>query len=215
METIRFVPMFDISLTENDLIEYYKENNITDYPKKVNGQPCMTRKFNKTHTQILYTKRVLILQEKYAKYISESIKEKRSEALKLKMDEYKGVTCVICSEDLTSASILECGHIMCVKCTISHFRVNNVCPFCRASVCEKPVVRLVMQNQTTIALVDENLASLEPDRFNLTMVEYIRNRLAYYKTGGGIELDGLTHSIVREIHSSMVDLSASINTWYA
>jgi hypothetical protein len=213
MAAIEVAPICDISITEKDLFNYYTENNIKNYPKKINGMPKMKSKFNKTQAQILYNKKALLIDEQYEQAIKDTTKEKHSEVLKKKMEECK--MCVICGDDMKSISMLECGHTMCVKCTISHFRVNNVCPFCRAPVCDKPSVRLVMQNQTTMALIEQNLASLEADRFNLTMTEYIRNRLAYYKTGGGIELDGLTHSIVREIHSSMVDLSASINTWYA
>jgi len=215
METIKFVPMFDISLTEDDLLEYYKANNITDFPKKMNGSPCMSRKFNKKHSQILYTQKAIELQEKYAEYIKTSVSEKREEALKLKMESYKGESCSICSDALTSASILECGHIMCMTCAISHFRLKHDCPFCRAVVCEKPVERHVMPNQTTLALIDNTLSLVEQSRYNLTMPEFIRNRLVYYKQAPNINLELFTGSIMREIQFSMGDLSHAINTWYA
>ena len=215
METIKFIPTFEISLTENDLLEYYKANNITDFPKKVNGGPCMSRKFNKEHTQILYTQKALELQTKYAEYIKTNVSEKREEALKLKMESYKGESCSICSDALTSASILECGHIMCMTCAISHFRLKNDCPFCRAVVCEKPVERHVMPNQTTLALIENTLSIVDESRYNLTMMEYIRNRLSYFKQGPNVNLDLITQSIIREIHLSMGDLSHAINTWYA
>lgn len=214
METIKFIPTFEISLTEDDLINYYKENNITDYPKKVNGGPCMSRKFNKEHVQILYTKKAVELQEKYAEYIKTTVSEKREEALKLKMESYKGETCSICSDAFTSASILECGHMMCMTCAISHFRLKNDCPFCRAVVCEKPVERHVMPNQTTLALIEHTLSLVEPSRYNLTMPEYIRNRLVNYRQDRGINLDLYTASIIREINLSMGDLSHAINIWY-
>jgi hypothetical protein len=213
MATIDVSPICDISITEKDLFKYYTENNIKNYPKKLNGMPKMKSKFNKTHALILYNKKALIIDDQYEQAIKDATKEKHSEVLKKKMEECK--ICVICSDDIKSVSMLECGHTMCVKCTISHFRVNNVCPFCRASVCDAPSVRLVMQNQTTIALIEQNLASLEADRFGLTMTEYIRNRLVHYKSGAKINLDGYTANIVKEIHASMVDLSTSINTWYA
>ena len=215
METIKFVPTFELSLTEDDLLAYYKANNITDFPKKINGGPCMSRKFNKEHTQKLYTQKALELQAKYADYIKTTIAEKREEALKLKMESYKGETCSICSDPLTSASILECGHIMCMTCAISHFRLKHDCPFCRAVVCEKPVERHVMPNQTTIALIDNALTTVEQSRHNLTMPEFIRDRLAHYKQGPNINLELFTESIVREIQLSMVDLSHAISIWYA
>jgi hypothetical protein len=215
METIKFVPTFEISLTEDDLVSYYKANNITDYPKRVNGGPCMSRKFNKQHTQILYTQKALELQEKYAEYIKTNVAEKREQALKLKIDSYKGESCSICSDPLTSASILECGHIMCMTCAISHFRLKHDCPFCRAVVCDKPVERHVMPNQTTLALIDNTLSLVEQSRYNLTMPEYIRNRLVYFKQSHNINLDLYTESIIRELQLIMGDLSHAINTWYA
>ena len=215
METIKFVPTFEISLTEDDLIAYYKTNNITDYPKKMNGSPCMSRKFNKEHTQILYTQKALELQAKYADYIKTTIAEKREEALKLKMDSYKGESCSICSDPLTSASILGCGHIMCMTCAISHFRLKNDCPFCRAVVCEKPVERHVMPNQTTLALIEHTISLVQESRYNLTMPEYIKNRLVYYKQGPNINVELYAESIIREITLSMGDLSHAINMWYA
>ena len=215
METIKFVPTFEISLTEDDLVSYYKANNITDYPKRVNGGPCMSRKFNKQHTQILYTQKALELQEKYAEYIKTNVAEKREQALKLKIDSYKGESCSICSDPLTSASILECGHIMCMTCAISHFRLKHDCPFCRAVVCDKPVERHVIPNQTTLALIDNTLSLVEQSRYNLTMPEYIRNRLVYFKQSHNINLDLYTESIIRELQLIMGDLSHAINTWYA
>ena len=215
METIKFVPTFDISLTEDDLLEYYKENNITDYPKKINGRPCMARKFNKEHTQILYTKKALEFQEKYAEHIETTANQKRADALKLKLDSYKGDTCSICSDALTTVAILECGHMMCMTCAISHFRLKHDCPFCRAVVCEKPAEKLVMQNQTALALIDNTLSLIQPSRYNLTMHEFIRNRLVYYKQGPNLNLDMYADSIIREITLSMGDLGYAINNWYS
>ena len=215
METINFIPTFDFSLTEDDLINYYKENNITDYPKKVNGGPCMSRKFNKEHVQILYSKKNEELQKKYAEYIKKTISEKKEQALKLKMESYKGETCSICSDAFTSASILECGHMMCMTCAISHFRLKHDCPFCRAVVCEKPVERHVMPNQTTIALIENSLSLVEESRYNLTMPEYIRNRLVYFKQSPNINIDLYTEGIIRELQFMMGDLSHAINMWYA
>jgi hypothetical protein len=214
METIKFVPTFEISLTEDDLIAYYKANNITDYPKKINGSPCMSRKFNKEHTQILYTQKALEMQTKYSEYIKTTVAEKKEEALKLKMESYKGDTCSICSDPFTSAAILECGHMMCMTCAISHFRLKNDCPFCRAVVCEKPVERHVMPNQTALALVENTLSLVEQSRYNLTMPEYIRNRLVNYRQDRNVNLELYTETIIREITLSMGDLSHAINTWY-
>ena len=213
MDTIKFVPTFDISITENDLFEYYKEINITNYPKKANGYPLMKRNFNKKHIQMLHNKKAIFIEEQYEEYIKDTLKQKHKDVLQMKMEECK--TCVICSDDMKSISMLECGHIMCIKCTISHFKVNNVCPFCRANVCEKPTTRLIMENETLSALVHENLISTEENRFNLTMNEYIRNRLVSYKIGTGINLKEYTRDLVKEIHHSMIDLGASINIWYA
>jgi hypothetical protein len=214
METIdiKFVPSFEVSVTEKDLFEYYKENNITNYPKKANGMPIMKRKFNATHIQSLHNKKAMMIEEQYEEYIKNGLKKKHTEILKMKMDECK--TCVICSDEMKSISMLECGHTMCVKCTISHFRVNHTCPFCRAIVSEKPRERHIMQNHTLDALVDNNLESIEEARYNLTMLHYIRNRLTTYKAGVGLNVNEFARNIVREIRLSMIDLGGSINAWY-
>jgi hypothetical protein len=216
METIKinFVPSFDISVTENELFEYYKEKNITTYPKKKNGMPIMKRNFNKKHIQLVHNKKSMLVEEQYEEYIKNGLEKKGKEIMQMKMDECK--TCVICTNDMKSVSLLECGHTMCINCTISHFRVNNVCPFCRANVCERPTNRVMMENATLDALVTENLQSTHESRFSLSMNDYIRNRLIYYKTdGSGLNLRDITRSIVHEIKLSMFDLGASINVWYA
>ena len=175
----------------------------------------MARKFNKEHTQILFMKKSLEFQQKYAEHIETTANQKRADALKLKMDSYKGETCSICSDALTTAAILGCGHMMCMTCAISHFRLKHDCPFCRAVVCEKPAEKLVMQNQTALALIDNTLSLIQPSRYNLTMPEFIRNRLVYYKQGPNLNLDMYADSIIREINLSMGDLSYAINNWYS
>ena len=72
-----------------------------------------------------------------------------------------------------------------------------------------------MQNQTALALIENTLSLIQPSRYNLTMPEFIRNRLVYYKQGPNLNLDIYTDSIIREITLSMGDLGYAINNWYS
>ncbi len=44
--------------------------------------------------------------------------------------------CKLCFHEIVSTT-LKCGHTMCSKCCIKHFRKSENCPFCRTMICEK------------------------------------------------------------------------------
>ena len=44
--------------------------------------------------------------------------------------------CKLCFHEIVSTT-LKCGHTMCSKCCIKHFRKSENCPFCRAMICKK------------------------------------------------------------------------------
>jgi len=44
--------------------------------------------------------------------------------------------CKLCFHEIVSTT-LKCGHTMCSKCCIKHFRKSENCPFCRTMICKK------------------------------------------------------------------------------
>jgi hypothetical protein len=67
-------------------------------------------------------------------------------------------TCSICMEHMYGRVSLMCGHEMCPDCFAQHSRVNNKCPFCRASFAPKPKIPSKMPDQ-----VLENMADVWGD----------------------------------------------------
>jgi hypothetical protein len=147
-----------VTVSVEELVEYYKQHNISDYPKTKYGLPKMNSKINRN------TIKLLITEKKQNNEINNDN------------------TCSICAEILTDNCTLKCKHTFCVSCMISHFRINNSCPLCRHIVCDKPKKMERMPDE----MIQQNIQSIlmneqEVVRQNMNMSDYLFNKLEYYK----------------------------------
>lgn len=136
------------TITETDVFTYYKENNVTDFPKKKNGMPNMKFKCNMDVARHILKSRILEKNKKenIHNYEPSNKNEKhyRTEILNLEdkdIEFMKKISeeCSICCEPFNGHfSILSCEHIFCTQCIIQHFRRYNSCPLCRKKICNKP-----------------------------------------------------------------------------
>jgi hypothetical protein len=204
---------FYVSTTIDELIEYYKENGITDYPKKKDGTPNMGRSVNKNNLRTLIElksqkfKRTKMNAEKMS---ADKISAELTSATELKEPEM----CVICNEPFEDICILKCKHKFCVNCAISHFRVKHNCPLCREEICSIP--------KTTTAICDEYVEAIAENVFNhqsvrrnmMTMKGYLSDKLGFYKRNNVLNIESYINEIQGEIMNSVFDISDSITDWY-
>ena len=212
MDQIDFVPVFDIHVSSQDVLDYYIANDVP-FEKLKNGFPNMNRNSNKmTHELLLQQKRAAMMTQ-YNDLIQQKIKEKKQEACMYRVSVAKTETCPICGDDIVGMVVLDCSHLFCIKCMISHFRVNNTCPLCRMEVCDKPKVIVGIPNETISSIMEANLSNQIPARSNQDLYNYILTSVAMSiicKSDPYI----LTSCIIEEIRSSMMDMSITIRNWY-
>ncbi|MBI90035.1 MAG: hypothetical protein CMG60_08110 [Candidatus Marinimicrobia bacterium] len=157
-------------VTANELLEYYKQNNITTFVKRSNGTPDMRNKQNRDTSDKLFeirrnkvSKQIMennkkqnnhnistTLEPNYRKDITELSDEEIDELQKLES------SCIICGEKMNNSCCrLPCDHSFCVNCIVHHSRVNNNCPLCRKEFCDKP--KNIDIEKISIELVNEYL----------------------------------------------------------
>jgi hypothetical protein len=217
METITFKPFVELKLNKNDLSAYYNSVGIVDFPKSKNGEPNMTKAYNKTQLALLTNKKKEEILKKYETYIQEQSIKKQMEICKSKKIEVETKTenCPVCYDPITTMSVLKCGHAFCVPCTISHFREGDSCPLCRVQICEKPVKKSIMPPQMSHEIITQLLNKQEPERLNKSMEKYIEQRLVDFKRNPrGLDSMVLTLEFCNEINVTMMDLAEAINQWY-
>ena len=202
---------FYVSTTVDELIQYYKENGITDYPKKKDGTPNMGRSINKNNLRTL-------IQLKSDKFKRNKMSGEKMSADKmsaeLKSGDKEAEMCVICNEPFEDICILKCKHKFCVNCAISHFRVKHNCPLCREEICSIP--------KTTTAICDEYVEAISENVFNhqsvrrnmMTMKGYLSDKLGFYKRNNVLNIEGYINEIQGEIMNCVFDISDSITDWY-
>ena len=179
-----------------DLIKYYNDNGITDYPKKKDGTPNMGRTINKDNLSHVQT---LMNKPKKMKGVNSEIQTD---------------TCPICDSAFEDVCILKCKHKFCVTCAISHFRVKHNCPLCREVICTIP--------KTTVPICDDYIEAITENVFNnqhqrrshLSMSGYILEKLTYYKRNNVIKIEQYVTEIQSELYNCMFDISDSITDWY-
>jgi hypothetical protein len=214
MENVRYTLLFDVTVTEDDLIQYYIQRGITDYPKRKDGRPNMLRVFNKNNHTMLYELKHEAVKDKYKELIIQKTKDKEAEMCKLIETTFHTENCVICNESLSSVSILSCGHKFCMNCSISHFRVNNVCPLCRKEICDKPKSVIAMSPEMVDQAIEEVLHTHEPEREGLMMRDYIKDKLIFFKKNNIINTERYINDMYNEIKHCIYDFNVSIERWY-
>ena len=118
METIKFIPVFDIEITDKDILDYYAKKEITDFSRNKDGSLNMRRKENKDAKEFLFFERKSELLEQYYDLIEQKKQEKIKEACSFRVDTSKMEMCPICMEDMTGRAILDCTHTFCIQCSI-------------------------------------------------------------------------------------------------
>lgn len=182
----------------DELIQYYKDNGITDYPKKKDGTPNMTRIINKDAV-----KTILKLK------INSSVKRKAE----MKSDISEEV-CPICSDPFEDICFLKCRHKFCVNCAISHFRVKHNCPLCRQEICSIPKTTTPICDEYVEAIADNVLNNENIRRNMLSMKGYILDKLVFYKRNNVLNVESYVTEIQNEFMNSIFDISDSITDWY-
>lgn len=135
-----------MKISSKQVLEYYNEHGIEDYPKTKTGLPHMGRiqnikTANKIMKQLIMDKN---LDENYDNYTVSNDKNYREEITNLTDEQIKylqkmNTHCVICAESLNKNYCrLDCEHEFCLSCIMKHSRNTNTCPLCRSEFCEKP-----------------------------------------------------------------------------
>ena len=132
----------DVSIDE--ILEYYKNKSIDDFPKTKNGNPNMSFKMNKEVKCKLMKQKILDKNKKenIDNYKKNNEKYFRDEILDLddeELDEYNKLNplCSICNESMiTNHCKLKCNHMFCCSCIINHCQTKNNCPLCRNKICD-------------------------------------------------------------------------------
>jgi hypothetical protein len=214
MENVRYTLHFDVSVSEDELIEYYNQKGFTDYPKKKNGRPNMLRVFNKNHHHMLYKIKYDETRQKYDDLIKEKTKQKEAEMCAVIQTNFQAEICTICNDPLSDVSILKCGHKFCMTCAISHFRVSNTCPLCRAEICKKPKDMTAMSTEMVDQAIEEVLNRHEPEREGLIMRDYIKDKLNFFKKNDVLNVERFINDIFHEVKYCILDYNKSVERWY-
>lgn len=141
-----------------EVYQYYRDNNIEDFPKTKIGYPNMTYKSNRDIKNMLLQIKIKKEEDK-VKRQRENVKSFCSSYVSGKKTE-----CMICCEEINNTAILECGHIFCLSCMVKHGRENNNCPCCRFEFTTKPKKFEKMTTQTLAGLLHQHINSVLPNR---------------------------------------------------
>ena len=229
--------MVDIEVTSEDILEYYQQNNINDFPKKKNGYP------NMNYTQDKKTKEIIINLRKEKENEKLRAKAKIIEDFHTSFSRQNNVQqtrdtpeCSICCEPINkNLAIFDCGHSFCLSCTIYHGRENNNCPCCRVEVCNKPVKRDQMPLYSMNSIINQhinerlndrgNINSNEPGAIGLTLRDFIAVKLneliiTYLSVYQNLEQDQnnfkeiIIEELTKEVINTCSDVGISIINWY-
>jgi hypothetical protein len=132
----------DVSM--NEIIQFYADNNITNYPKTKKGLPNMSCSINKKTKLRLMKQKILEQNKKENKDSYTTSKEEyyRNEILSMNDEELSELselteTCAICLESMSEDyCMLKCEHMFCVNCIANYCQTNNKCPLCREQFCD-------------------------------------------------------------------------------
>lgn len=207
-----------------ELIQYYKENDISNYPVNKNKLPDMRKHFNKHQ---------LIKLKKQKE--DEEQKKKVKMNIEYKLKNYQEDTieeCIICYEKMdNNISILPCGHTCCVSCLMLHARENNNCPICRKELCIKPKKIEKMPEQILSSIISNEFSRILVDRRGMNLKNYIKDNMyeiikVYerikkinqnnpFNPSNCKEIENLFEIIFNELYKTHRDVGDNINDWYS
>ena len=194
-----------------ELIQYYKDNEIKEYPTNKNKLPDMRKHFNKYHLTKL---------QKQKEHEIQIQKDKINIESKLRnYQEDKIEECIICYEKMNNnISILPCGHTCCVSCLMQHARENNNCPTCRKELCIKPKKIEKMPEQVLSNIISREFSKTIEERNGMSLRDYIRYDLMVIVRKKNInikEVDDILNKLLSEIYHTNKDVGNSIIEWYS
>jgi len=211
METLSFVPVFDIQITDADILEYLHQEEIAEAPRNKDGSLNMRLKQNREAKDILFYKRKNELLREYEALIKQKKQEKMKEICLVKIDTTDD--CPICMEDMKGRAILDCGHVFCIKCSIEQFRQRNTCPLCRAIVCEEPEKKTAPIDLVE-GIVNENLMDIYPERHNYDLYNYILSSAINFKNNNNADVYVFTREIFEEVRRFGLDVGEGVKQWF-
>jgi hypothetical protein len=231
--------MIDTEVTSEDILEYYQENNIVDFPKKKNGYPNMNYTQNKKIKETILNLRKerenkkLIAKAKIIEDFHTSFSRQNNVQQTNDTPE-----CSICCEPINkNLAIFDCGHSFCLSCTIYHGRENNNCPCCRVEVCNKPVKREKMPIHSMSSIINQHINEKLYNRGNingdeiaaigLTLKDFISvklnelliitNNISSTQTLQPEQhefKEKIIEELTKEVISTCGDVGSSIINWY-
>lgn len=156
------IVMEHASVSVDEIVEFYAENNIEDYPKTKKGLPNMSCSMNKKTKVRIMKQKILDRNKEQNKESFTNEKEAyyRDEILSMSDEELSelnslGETCPICLDVIEKSFCkLKCNHVFCADCIIHHSQNSDKCPLCRDKICE-----MTFKNNNrfdTDAIHDEN-----------------------------------------------------------
>ena len=211
METLSFVPVFDIQITDADILEYLHQEEIAEAPRNKDGSLNMRLRQNKEAKELLYYKRKNALLIEYNDIIEQKKQEKMKETLRTRVDTTED--CPICMEDMKGRAILNCNHVFCIKCSIEHFRQRTTCPLCRAIVCEEPEKKTA-PTMLVEGIVNENLMDIYPERHNYDLYNYILSSAMIFKNENNTDPYIFTRDIFEEVKRFGMDVGEGVKQWF-
>ena len=211
---IDFIPVFNITITPDEVVAYYDKIGITDYPKNEDG-PIM--KQNKTVVKILYNEKKQYRISEYKELIEQRRKEKALEACVFRIDTSRNEDCPICFESMAGRSILDCSHVFCIKCSIQHFRLHQNCPLCRAEVCKPPTksVRITIPDENINQIVEDNLGYIYPERNDYDLYNFILINATLFKESTSSNACDFASEIYEEVSKFGFDVANDVKDWYS
>ena len=206
-------PVFKITVTPEEVAVYYRRLGVNDYPKNANGQPNM--KLNKQVRKTIYADKEKKMMQEYKDVVERQRNEKLAEESLFRIDTSKNEDCPICLDPMVGRAVLECSHMLCIKCSIEHFRTKQTCPLCRAEVCgppKKTVEPLV--DQTMASIVEDNLGYVYPERHNYDLYNFILSSATIFRESPKANVFHLTNDIFEEVRKFGIDVATDVKNWY-
>jgi hypothetical protein len=210
---IEFTPVFEITVTPEEVALHYARNGITDYPKTNSGLPNM--KTNKTVCKLIYAEKRDALIAKY-----QGMVERRKETLaETSMLRAAAITedCPICLDPISGGrSILNCSHTFCIQCSIEHFRANQRCPLCRAEVCgpAKKVGIVPISDEAVEVIVENNVQLVYPERHQFDLYNFILTSAVLFRNSEHSDAFTFADEIFEEIRRFGHDVASNVKDWY-
>ena len=211
MESLSFVPVFDIQITDDEILEHYRSESIVEAPRNKDGSLNMRLRQNKEAKELLYYKRKNALMIEYNDIIEQKKQEKMKEIIRAKIDTIE--ECPICMEDMKGRAVLNCHHVFCIKCSIEHFRQCTTCPLCRATVCEEPEKKTAHDGLVE-GIVNENLLDIYPERHNYDLYNYILSSAFIFKNENNTDAYIFTRNIFEEVRRFGLDVGEGVKQWF-